>query len=252
MNKKRVALITGSGAGIGAAIAQRLGEHGRHVMVADLNHDAAEKLATDMAGRGLSAEALTMDVGDRDSIEATFQWVYDAHGRCDILVNNAGIAKTLPFLDYPDDHWEATLTVNLTGAFRCAQQAARLMLEQQWGRIINIASISGMRAGTGRTAYGTSKAGLIGLTRQIAVELAPHGITANAVAPGPIDTPLARAVHTAATREAYDRLVPAHRYGSPDEVAAAVGFLASDDAAYINGHVLPVDGGFIAAGMLSD
>ncbi|WP_172653049.1 SDR family NAD(P)-dependent oxidoreductase [Rhodococcus opacus] len=249
---ERIALVTGSGAGIGAAIAERLGEHGRHVVLADLNHEAAQAHAADMTSRGMSADALTMDIGDRASIEAGFKWVAETYGRCDILVNNAGIAKTLPFLDYPDDHWEATLNVNLTGAFRCAQHAARLMLEQRWGRIINIASTSGMRAGTGRTAYGTSKAGLIGLTRQIAVELAPHGITANAVAPGPIETPLSQAVHTAATRAAYNRLVPAQRYGTPDEVAAAVSFLASDDAAYINGHVIPVDGGFVAAGMLSD
>ncbi|CAG7605002.1 3-oxoacyl-ACP reductase FabG [Rhodococcus opacus] len=251
MKDKRVALVTGAGAGIGAAIAERLGQAGRHVVLTDLNQESASALAADMKDRGMSADALAMDVGDRASIETAFKWVSETYGRCDILVNNAGFAKIHSFVDCPDDYWQASLNVNLTGAFRCGQHAARLMLEQRWGRIINIASISGMRAGAGRTAYGTTKAGLIGLTRQMAIELAPHGITANAVAPGPIETPQAQAVHTAATRAAYNQLVPAQRYGQPDEIAAAVSFLASDDAAYVNGHVVPVDGGFMAAGMLS-
>ncbi|MEB3370546.1 SDR family NAD(P)-dependent oxidoreductase [Saccharopolyspora mangrovi] len=248
---KRISFVTGAGAGIGAAIAERLAEQGTHVILADLNHDAATRLAKSLADRGAAAEALQLDVGDAESIAQAFAWLGDTYGRCDILVNNAGIARTYPFVDYPDDHWLATLNINLTGAFRCGQHAARLMLDNEWGRIINIASTSGLRAGTGRAAYGTSKAALIGLTKQMAVELAPHGITVNAVAPGPIETPLSREVHTQAMREAYNSHVPAHRYGTPDEVAAAVGFLATDAAAYINGHVVPVDGGFTAAGMLS-
>lgn len=248
----RIAFVTGAAAGIGAAITEHLAAQGNHVILADLNLDAAQHLAQTLVDRGATAEAVQLDVGNNTSITETFSWLADAHGRCDILVNNAGIARTYPFVEYPDDHWLATLNVNVTGAFRCGQYAARMMLEHEWGRIINITSISGIRAGVGRTAYGTSKAALIALTKQMAIELAPHGITANSVAPGPIETPLSREVHTQATRDAYTNHVPAHRYGTPDEVASAVGFLASDAAAYINGHVIPVDGGFVAAGMLSD
>ncbi|OPX06388.1 SDR family NAD(P)-dependent oxidoreductase [Gordonia sp. i37] len=249
---RRIALITGAGAGIGAAIAENLAQSGHHVVLADLKLDAAAEVAESLVAQGLSAQGRGMDVGDRESIADTFEWVEQTHGRCDVLVNNAGIARTVAFVDYPDDHWQATLNVNVTGAFRCGQHAARLMQRHRWGRIVNIASTSGIRAGTGRTAYGTSKSALIGVTRQMAIELAEYGVTANAVAPGPIETPLSREVHSQATRDAYMRLVPARRYGTPEEVASAVGFLASEAAGYINGHVLPVDGGFVAAGMLAE
>jgi 3-oxoacyl-[acyl-carrier protein] reductase len=249
---KRIAFVTGAAAGIGAAIAECLADQGSSVILADRNYEAANQLAKTLVERGNTVEAVPLDVADPESISQGFSWLSDTHGRCDILVNNAGIARAHPFIDYPDDHWLATLNVNVTGAFRCGQHAARMMLDRGWGRIINIASISGIRAGSGRTAYGTSKAALIALTKQMAVELAPRGITANAVAPGPIETPLSRQVHTQAMRDAYMNQVPARRYGTPAEVAAVVGFLASDAAAYINGHVVPVDGGFIAAGMLAE
>ena len=141
------------------------------------------------------------------------------------------------------------MNVNVTGTLLCAQAAARLMLRRHWGRIVNIASVAGIRAvGTGRTAYGTSKAAVIALTRQMAVELAEHGITANAVAPGPVDTPMTRALHTARFREEYSKAIPMNRYGTTAEVAAAVMYLVSNDAAYTSGMVLPVDGGFLASG----
>jgi NAD(P)-dependent dehydrogenase (short-subunit alcohol dehydrogenase family) len=124
------------------------------------------------------------------------------------------------------------------------------MVKNGWGRIVNISSISGIRAGAGRTAYGTSKSAVIGLTRQMAIELAQHGITVNSVAPGPVDTPMTQAIHSEETRQSYYRLVPMRRYGSTDEIAAAVSFLASDEASYITGHVIPVDGGFVAGGVL--
>jgi 3-oxoacyl-[acyl-carrier protein] reductase len=183
-------------------------------------------------------------------VAALFEWLSDHVGRCDALVNNAGIASTAPLSELPLGRWESTIAVNVTGALLMAQHAVPLMRNRGRGRIVNISSISGVRASAGRTAYGTSKAAIIGLTRQLAIELATHNITVNSVAPGPVDTDLTRAVHTEATRQSYLRLVPMNRYGRPQEIAAAVSFLCSEDASYITGHTIPVDGGFLAAGVL--
>lgn len=248
--EQRLAVVTGAGAGIGAAIAERLSQDGHHVVLTDRDLGAADEAAAKIRSLGLSAQALNMDVSQLSSIDAAFEDLVREHGRCDVLVNNAGVAKTHSFLDFPDDDWQATIGINLTGAFRCSQRAARLMMPRRWGRVVNISSVSAMRAGVGRTAYGASKSALNGLTRQIAVELAPFGITANAVAPGPIETALAQDLHTETTRQELCRLVPAGHYGRPESIAAAVAFLASDDAGYINGHTLPVDGGLMAAGVL--
>ena len=190
-----------------------------------------------------------MDVGQAESIAAAFLAVEKKFGRCDVLVNCAGIAKVFPFLEFPLENFAATMNVNVTGTFLCSQYAARLMVKSKWGRIVNIASVAGMRAvGTGRTAYGTSKGAVISLTRQMAVELAEFGITANAVAPGPVDTPMTQALHTAKFREEYSRAIPMNRYGTTSEVASAILYLVSDEAAYVSGIVMPVDGGFLASG----
>jgi NAD(P)-dependent dehydrogenase (short-subunit alcohol dehydrogenase family) len=164
-------------------------------------------------------------------------------------VNGAGIAKLVPFIDYPLDTFLKTMQINVTGAFLCSQHAARLMVKNRWGRIINIASVAGMRAvGKGRTAYGTSKGAVIALTRQMAVELCDYGITANAIAPGPVDTPMTKALHSEEFRAEYANAIPMKRYGTTSEIAAAVCYLASEEAGYTNGIVLPVDGGFLAWG----
>ena len=247
----RVALVTGAAMGIGAAISRQLAARGYTVVVADINLDAAHTTAAALQADGHRASALRMDVGNPASIADAFAAIERDHGRCDVLVNNAGIANTVSFLDFPVDTWQQTININVTGVLVAGQHAARLMLRHKWGRIINISSISGIRAGAGRTAYGTSKAAVIGLTRQMAIELAEHGITVNSVAPGPVDTPMTQALHSDATRESYYRLVPMRRYGSTDEIASAVSFLAGDDASYITGHVIPVDGGFVAGGVLS-
>ncbi|MDM8357984.1 SDR family NAD(P)-dependent oxidoreductase [Pandoraea communis] len=247
---EKVAVVTGGGMGIGAAICERLVNDGMTVVVADLNEGAAGETAAKLNAAGGKAWALGMNVGDAASIADGFAQIAQRHGRCDVLVNNAGIAKTFPFLDYPLDHWHQVMNVNLTGTLLCGQHAARLMREQRWGRIVNLASVAGILASAGRTAYGTSKAAVIGLTRQMAIELAPFGITANGVAPGPIDTPLTQVLHSDVSRRHYTETTPLGRYGQPSEIAGAVSFLASDDASYVTGHILPVDGGFVAAGIL--
>ena len=245
----RVALVTGAAVGIGAAVAKHLAQDGFHVIVSDRDLKAASKTAASIGKTGGLASALEMDVSSPESIAQAFKQVQRDLGRCDVLVNNAGIAKTYPFVDFPLDNWNATMNINVTGAMLCSQHAARMMLKHKWGRIISIASVAGMRAvGSGRTAYGTSKAAVIGLTRQIAAELTVHGITANAIAPGPVDTPMTKVLHSAEFRRAYTAAIPAGGYGLTTEIAAMAAFLASDHAAYISGAEIPVDGGFMASG----
>jgi NAD(P)-dependent dehydrogenase (short-subunit alcohol dehydrogenase family) len=246
---RRVAVVTGGAMGIGAETAEQLARRGYHVVLADINKGAAEETAATFRREELSVSAVQMDVASPESIAAAFDSIAGTHGRCDVLVNCAGIATLVPFIDYPLDVFLKTMQVNVTGTLLCAQHAARLMVRNGWGRIVNIASVAGMRAvGKGRTAYGTSKGAVIALTRQMAVELCDYGITANAIAPGPIDTPMTKALHSDQFRDEYSRAIPMKRYGKTSEIAAAVCYLASEEAAYTNGVVLPVDGGFLAWG----
>lgn len=247
----KIALVTGAAMGIGAAVAEQLARDGMTVLIADINMDAADKTARGFRDSGLSAEPLHLDIAQEASITAAFGEVSKRYGRCDVLVNNAGIAKTFPFLEFPLDNWLATMNINVTGTLLCSQHAARLMVTRRWGRIVNIASVAGMRAvGKGRTAYGTSKAAVIGLTRQMASELAEHGITANAISPGPVGTPMTDVLHSPEFRAAYTSAIPMKRYGRPSEIGALVSFLASEHSAYITGAAIPVDGGFMSAGAL--
>jgi 3-oxoacyl-[acyl-carrier protein] reductase len=248
----RVAIITGAGRGIGREMAHLFAAEGARVVVADIDRPSAEAVAQEITARRGQARAITVDVGNAAQMEALMRQTLDAFDRLDILVNNAGVGLNQPFLETSLHDWQQTLQTNLTGTFLCAQAAARVMVQQGSGRIVNIASISGQRGGQGRAAYGSSKAGVILLTRVMAVELAPVGIRVNAIAPGPVDTAQSRDTHTPATRRSYLDRIPLKRYGEHREIAAAALFLVSDESSFITGHVLNVDGGFGAAGLMFD
>ncbi len=244
----KVVVITGSARGIGRAIAEAMAREGAKVVITD--RDEAEARSTARA-IGAAAIAVKADVASPEEIQALFAGTIAQLGGIDILVNNAGIGAPRLVVDIGLEEWERIIRVNLTGALLCSQQAARRMIQQgRGGRILNIVSLSGQKGGVGRSAYGASKAGLEILNKIMAVEFADHGITVNAIAPGPIATETGKAMHTKETVEAYHRLIPQRRYGEPSEIAAAAVFLASDDAAYITGHTLNVDGGFLAAGLM--
>ena len=246
--KDKVAVITGSARGIGRSIAEAMAREGARVVITDRDGAEAAKTAKSI---GAAAIAIEADVSKPADIEALFEKTQKALGRVDILVNNAGIGSPRLVVDIGLEEWERIIRVNLTGALLCSQQAARRMIAQKsGGKIINIVSLSGQKGGVGRSAYGASKAGLEVLNKIMAVEFAEHGINVNAIAPGPIMTETGKGMHTRETVEAYHRLIPQRRYGEPAEIASAAVFLASDDASYITGHTLNVDGGFLAAGLM--
>jgi len=247
----KVAIVTGGGRGIGEAICIAFAEQGATVIVSDIAQDRAAAVADAIRAHGGNACPVITDVSDRAACKAMVDTAFDSFGKLDILVNNAGIGEAVRFLDILPEHWERTLGVNLGGTFHCCQHAIRRMLEAGIdGRIVNISSIAGQRGGTGRGVYGIAKAGVEIMTKILAVEFGELGIRVNAIAPGPIDTELTRAAHTPATVAAYRNLLPMRRFGVPKDVAGAAVFLASDDSRYVCGHVLNVDGGFIAAGCM--
>jgi NAD(P)-dependent dehydrogenase (short-subunit alcohol dehydrogenase family) len=245
---KRVALVTGAARGIGLAVAKWFLAEGRSVALLDRD---APTLREAVAAIGEPERVLELpyDVSVPEQVEQAIVAVERRFGRLDALVNNAGVAVFKPLLQTSFAEWREVMATNLDGAFLCTQAAAPLMLRGGGGAVVHIGSISGLRASTLRVAYGTSKAALAHLTRQQAAELGNAGIRVNLVAPGPVETAMAKKVHSAAIRADYHDAIPLARYGTEEEIANAVGWLCSDAASYVNGQTLAVDGGFDAVGI---
>jgi 3-oxoacyl-[acyl-carrier protein] reductase len=237
----RVALVTGASRGIGRAVARQLAARGA-LVVAAARGENARGVADEIAAAGGKADAIALDVTEATAGESAVAGVLERHGRIDILVNNAGIARDQLMLRLKREDWDAVLATNLTAAYAMTQAALKPMIRQRSGRIISISSVVGQAGNAGQANYAASKAGLIGFTKAVALEVASRGITANVVAPGLVETDMTKQIADKA-REQWEERIPLRRLGRPDDIAAAVCFLASDEASYITGHVLAVNGG---------
>ena len=245
-----VAVVTGAARGIGLAVVQWFLKRGYRVALFDIDAQTLAQTEAQWSGDDAArVMACRVDVADPESVGVGMAAVDGRFGRIDALVNNAGVAVFKPILQTSFEEWRQVMGTNLDGAFLCTQAAAPIMLRGGGGAIVNIASISGLRASTLRVAYGTSKGALIHLTKQQACELGNAGIRVNAVAPGPVLTEMAKQVHSTSIISDYFDAIPLNRYGTPEEIAEAVGFLCSPAASYINGQVLAADGGFDASGV---
>ena len=240
--KDKVAIVTGAAQGIGRAIAILLAKNGAHITISDVNMEAATKMAEEIESLGRRAVAIKTDVGNFLESEEMVKETVKILGKVDILVNNAGITRDSLALRMKEDDWDKVIEVNLKGTFNCTRAAIKHMMKQRCGKIVNIASVTGEMGNAGQANYSASKAGVIGLTKTIAREVAPRGITVNAVAPGFIDTDMTRSLPEK-TKEEFMRQIPLGRYGTPEEVALAVYFLSSPASDYITGQVINVNGG---------
>lgn len=243
----KVAVVTGGTRGIGLAIAKRLAADGYDLILNYRGDEAvAEEARTALAASGRRVELLQADIATADGAGATIEGAISRLGRVDVLINNAGITRDMLLMRMSEGDWDAVLTTNLKGAFLCSKAAIRPMLRQRSGRIVNVTSVVGLVGNAGQANYAAAKAGLVGFTKSLAKEVGSRGITVNAVAPGYIETRLTDVI-PGEIKETMLKMTPLGRFGTPEDVAAAVGFLVSPEAGYITGHVLTVDGGLFMA-----
>lgn len=240
--KGKIALVTGAAQGIGKAVAVALAKEGADIIVSDIMEDVAEKTAKEIAETGVRAKALKMNVADPADVETRVKEAQAEFGKIDILVNNAGITRDTLLIRMKPEDFDAVIAVNLKGTYNCTKAVAPIMMKSRWGRIVNIASIVGQIGNIGQANYSASKAGVIGLTKTSARELAARNINVNAIAPGYIDTEMTKKLPEDAKVKMQEQ-IPLGRLGTPEDVAAAVLFLVSDDSSYITGQVLGVNGG---------
>ncbi len=239
----KIAVVTGAGRGLGKAIADVLAGRGAHVVVNDLTLELAEEAAASARARGESASAIAFDVADSNQVEIAFRRIRGDHGRVDILINNAGIGDFVSFPEITPEKWDRMLNIHLKGSFNCCQAVLAGMKEQTYGKIVNISSVAGKRGDfIGNAHYTAAKAGIIGLTKSLALYAAPFGINVNAIAPGLVATELSDEMSSEMKATTISR-IPAGRLGRPEEIARATAFLASDDASYVFGETLSVNGG---------
>jgi 3-oxoacyl-[acyl-carrier protein] reductase len=242
--KGKVALVTGGAQGIGKAIATRLAKEGATVAIADVNIDVARSVAGELENQGGTVAAYQVDVSDSSQAEELIEQITEKYLSLDILINNAGISKDALLIRTSEEDWDRMMAVNLKGAFNLTKNAAKVMVRQKAGRIVNLTSVIGLMGNAGQAAYASSKAGLVGLTKTAAKELAARGITVNAVAPGYIQTAMTENLSQKA-KDAFLNLIPLRRAGTAEDVADVVTFLVSDQAGYITGQVIRVDGGLL-------
>jgi 3-oxoacyl-[acyl-carrier protein] reductase len=241
----RTAVITGSARGLGKSIAMKLASMGANIVLNDIpSSEALDETAEEFKKAGYNVAVTRGDVRNQDDVKAMVKTAIDSFGALDILINNAGITKDKPFAMMSEDDWDIVLDINLKGAFLCTKLAAKQMMKQRYGRIVNMASVAGRYGNKGQANYSASKAGLIGLTKTTAKEFASRSITCNAVAPGIIRSKMTD-VLPEGVREKYLENIPLGRFGTPEDVANVVAFLASDDAAYVTGQVIDIDGGLV-------
>ncbi|MGE8320668.1 MAG: SDR family NAD(P)-dependent oxidoreductase [Comamonas sp.] len=247
----KTAFITGGASGLGLATARRLLVDGASVALADVNAGQLQAASRELDAAG-RVRTYVLDVRDAAMVEQVVAQAWADFGAIDALVNSAGVSYQGSILDNPASAWERVIAINLTGSYLCTQAVAQRMAERKSGRIVFLASISGQQVWSGRVAYCSSKGGVLALAKSCAIDLAPFGITVNSVSPGPIETPQTATLHNQVVRDAIRAATPMARYGRPDEVADAIAFLVSDDARFVTGHDLVVDGGLTSAAILYD